>query len=333
MEKNKNISLDELFARAKGEEPVLSQEDVRTIVSSATSPVQSMQQTTSIISRKGFIMTGLGLVGATAALVGYLTLGSSNVIPRESSTEESGISSLPNQTTRVVGSDIAETTTPTVEPKKDSKEPKEVKVEKEVVVKIGGNGGGMKILVEDDGTPTPKFDGPHTPDGELMAPLQVERVGIVQAKEADLPKLGLSKAPNGDLLFKASETNGRGMTIAIPFEGWGVKTNIVTGKDAETDVKLSPMIITDERGNRRFVNYTDSNTWVHMQRFQSNMPGGVVIDGKNSPNISMQNDEVNIAINNDKNVDGNVVRSRTNMRKKIVLSHDSLSADKLSKLH
>jgi len=190
MEKNKNISLDELFARAKGEEPVISQEDVRAITSSAPSPVQS-KTTTSIISRKGFIMTGLGLVGATAALVGYLTLGSSNVIPRESSTEESGISSLPNQTTRVVGSDIAETTTPTVEPKKDSKEPKEVKVEKEVVVKIGGNGGGMKILVENDGTPTPKFDGPHTPDGKLMAPLQVEREGMVQAKRADLPNHGL----------------------------------------------------------------------------------------------------------------------------------------------
>jgi hypothetical protein len=316
MEKNKNISLDELFARAKGEEPVISQEDVHAIVSSATSPMQSVQQTTSFISRKGFIMTGLGLVGATAALVGYLTMGSGQ-LPQGSGQWSVASGQLGNGGSGM-GNEKIETTTPTSEPKKDSKEPKEVKVDKEVIVKIGGNDGGRR---------GPKFDGPHTPDGKLMAPLEVEKVGIVQAKEADLPKLGLYKAPNGDILFKASENGGRGMTIAIPAKGWGVKTNIVSGKDAETDVKLSPMIITDERGNRRFVNFADENTWVHMQRFNSDMPGNVIIDGNDAPNIHISNDEVNVMINNDKKVDGKEIKSQYNMRKSIVIKHDSSSAD------
>lgn len=314
MTQKKNISLDELFARAKGEEPVISKEDVRAIVDSEVSPVQSMtQQTTSFISRKGFIMTGLGLVGATAALVGYLTMGSGQL--------PVGSGQLANRESGMENSKI-ETTTATVEPKKDAK------VEKKLII-VRDNGDGTQLAI-DPNVPEPKvpqFDGPHTPDGKLMAPLEVEKVGIIQAKESDLPKLGLRKSPNGDILFKASETNGRGMTIAIPAKGWGVQTNIVTGKDAETDVKLSPMIITDERGNRRFVNYTDSNTWVHMQRFNSDMPGGVIIDGNNVPNIHISNDEVNVMVNNDKTIDGKEMKSRYNVRKSIIIKHDSSSSD------
>jgi hypothetical protein len=321
MTQKKNISLDELFARAKGEEPVISKEDVRAIVEE--SPVQSMtQQTTSFISRKGFIMTGLGLVGATAALVGYLTLGSGQL--------PLGSGQLGNRESGMENGKI-ETTTSIVEPKEDAQEPKTVK--KVIIVKDNGDGTQLAIDPNVPEPKVPKFDGPHTPDGKLMAPLEVEKVGIVQAKEEDLPKLGLKKSPNGDILFMASETRDRGMTINIPAKGWGVTTNIVSGKDAETDVKLSPMIITDERGNRRFVNYTDSNTWVHMQRFNSDMPGGVIIDGNNVPNIHISNDEVKLEVNNDKKFDGNVVRSRTNMRKKMVISHDSLSADEIAKLH
>lgn len=315
MTQKKNISLDELFARAKGEEPVISKEDVRAIVEE--SPVQSMtQQTTSFISRKGFIMTGLGLVGATAALVGYLTLGSGQL--------PVGSGQLGNRESGMENGKI-ETTTSIVEPKEDAQEPKTVK--KVIIVKDNGDGTQLAIDPNVPEPKVPKFDGPHTPDGKLMAPLAVEKVGIVQAKEEDLPKLGLKKSPNGDILFMASETRDRGMTINIPAKGWGVTTNIVSGKDAETDVKLSPMIITDERGNRRFVNYTDSNTWVHMQRFNSDMPGGVIIDGNNVPNIHISNDEVNVMVNNDKNVDGKQIKSQYNMRKSIMIKHDSSSSD------
>lgn len=327
MEKNKNISLDELFARAKGEEPVISQEDVRTIVSSATSPVQSIKTTTSIISRKGFIMTGLGLIGATAALVGYLSLGTSNVIPRVSSTEESGISSLPTQTPHVVRGDIAETTTPTNEPKKD------VKVAKKIII-VRDNGDGTELAINPN-VPEPLMPPipPLLPDGKLMAPVEVQSIGIYQAKDEDLAKLGLQKAPNGDLLYKGAIKGGTVMTINIPAKGWGVTSNMQTRKEASTDVKLTPMIITDARGNKRFINYSDENTMLHMQRFQSNMPGGFVIDGDKIPNISIQNDEANIMINSDRVVDGKQLKSNTRMRKKIMISHDSTSANDASDIH
>ena len=91
--------------------------------------------------------------------------------------------------------------------------------------------------------------------------------------------------------------------------------------------------ITDERGNRRYVNFSDSNTWVHMQRFNGDIPGGVIIDGNNVPNIHINNDEVNLMVNNDKKVDGKEIKSRYNARKKIVIAHDSTSSDSDADIH
>ncbi len=327
MEKNKNISLDELFARAKGEEPVISQEDVRTIVSSATSPVQSIQQTTSIISRKGFIMTGLGLVGATAALVGYLTMGSSNVIPKESSTEESGISSLPPQTPHVVRGDIAETTTPTNEPKK------EVKTAKKIII-VSDNGDGTQLAI-DPNVPEPPIPSipPLLPDGKLMAPVEVEMVSIIQAKDEDLAKLGLEKTSNGDLLYRGKNNDGSVMTITMPINGWGVVTNFVKGKGDESESKLMPTVITDGRGNKHFINYSDENSTLQMQMYDIKIPNDITVDSENGPNIHIQNHKASIVINDDEVTDGKKVRSHTNMRKKIVISHDSSSVDDISELH
>ncbi len=316
MEKNKNISLDELFARAKGEEPVISQEDVRTIVSSATSPVQSIQQTTSFISRKGFIMTGLGLVGATAALVGYLSFGSTNVIPRESSTEESGISSLPIQTPHVVRGDIAETTTTTNEPKK------EVTTQKKLII-VRDNGDGTELAIDPNvpEPPTPPTP-PLLPDGKLMAPVEVESVGIIQAKDEDLPKLGLNELPGVGLGFVV-KLGDKYKKFYIPEKGWGVKEiNVPFEKPA---VVLAPVVITDSRGNKRYMHFADENSMVHMEKYEGEMLDGIANDediSSGDKNVIIRKGTVN---------DTKIVRGKKTITSKVVVSHDSshLSNDML----
>lgn len=258
MEKKKNISLDELFARAKREEPVISQEDVRAIVEE--SPVQSIHKTTSFISRKGFIMSGLGLAGA-AALVGYLSLGSG----------QSPVVSSQLGTPSTQHTTHSTALTPTVEPKKEAKDTKTVKK----VIIVRENGDGTQIAIDPNVPEPPHTFTPLVADGKLDAPLEVKGVEILQATETDLPKLGLEKEQGVGLGFFVKKGEGTFKKYVIPEQGWGV---MMIDKSSQTpSVVLAPVVITDSRGNKRFVHFADENSMVHMEKYEGDMPGGITI--------------------------------------------------------
>lgn len=311
MEKNKNISLDELFARAKGEEPVISQEDVRAIVSSVTSPMQSIKTTTSIISRKGFIMTGLGLVGATAALIGYLTFGSGQ-LPQGSGQWSVASGQL--------GSGGIKTVTPTTTPeaKKEVKETKTLK--KVIIVKNSKNGEELNLeTAELPVPPEPPMPPvlPLLPDGKLMAPVEVESVGIIQAKESDLPKLGLDESPGVGLGFYVKWGGDKYKKYNIPENGWGVaEINVPFEKP---DVVLAPVVITDSRGNKRYMHFADENSMVHMEQYEGDALNSIVINDEeissNDKNVLIRKGE----INNDKKF----FRAKKTISNSIVVNHDS----------
>lgn len=311
MEKNKNISLDELFARAKGEEPVISQEDVRAITSSATSPVQSIQQTTSIISRKGFIMTGLGLVGASAVLVGYLSMGSGQ---SPVGSGQVGMPSTQHAALNTVGNGKTETVTPTNEPKK------EVKVTKKMII-VRDNGDDAELAI-DENVPEPPIPPipPLMPDGKLMAPVEVEKVGIIQAKEEDLAKLGVKKLPNGEIRFKSGTEGKTAIMISIPFKnkGWGVVTSTETSDEVEEMPVLSATVITDTRGNKRYMHFSDGNSMVHMEKYE-----GDVLDDMHSNDEHISTNDKDIVIREGTVNTKKVIRGKKTISNEIMVDQDS----------
>src|ERR1043165_9016213 len=229
MKPTKN-NLDDFFAAARSEEPILSEESVRDLIGKR----ELMQQHSnpSFFTTKGFIMTSI--IGFSAAsIIAISMLGSSTPAPvQQAPSVAPVILSIPS----VI---IPKFT----EPKKSAP----IAVRTEVVVKPI--------------TPVKPVT-PVTPSG-IFAPKEIKGITPIAAKESDLPALGISREADGGVAFymkgNAPKTYYKNI---VPVTTWGLMLSDKAIAESEMPVstKLTPTLITDARGNRRMIIYDNDNS-------------------------------------------------------------------------
>ncbi len=110
--------------------------------------------------------------------------------------------------------------------------------------------------------PTPPV--PPMPPVAPIAPQQIKAVDPIVVTERDYPKLGLHAGFTG-LTFFMGDSRKSCSKYTIPENGWGVTINRNTSPQ-ESDVVLNPVLVTDSRGNRRLINFSDSEGSYMMRR-------------------------------------------------------------------
>jgi len=235
MKPTKN-NLDDLFAAARSEEPILSEESVRDLIGKR----ELMQQTSnpSFFTTKGFIMTSI--IGFSAAsMVAISMLGSSTKAPVQ-----------PAQTVAPAISSIPSVAVPQVTEQKKSTP---TTVRTEVIVKPI--------------TPVKQPVSPIVPSG-IFAPKEIKGITPVAAKESDLPALGISREADGGIAFymKANAPKTYYKNI-VPATTWGLMLSdkgTVSENEMPVSANITPTLITDARGNRRMIIFDNDNSSLYM---------------------------------------------------------------------
>ncbi|MDP4237320.1 MAG: T9SS type A sorting domain-containing protein [Bacteroidota bacterium] len=266
---NSNKHLDDLFAAARQEQPVISEENARELLRKA----EQVQPASFIYSPKGIIMTTIGL--AASAFIGYLALSGSPQISSTSGTSATQVStpSLASSATFV-----------------DQKE--NPNATQKLLIIPNENG---------DDVPTPPT--PPTPPIPLIpplppsvpTPLKVTGIKAVTLAPEKYAKMGISKKDDGTVSFTQKNENGKVFTISFPRKSWGV----IIGGDKEStssDVpSFAPLIVTDSKGNKRLMQFTSNIDGTKMRSMEINehrMHNDADNDDDNSSNLE---DAVNIA--------------------------------------
>lgn len=234
MKPTKN-NLDDFFAAARSEEPILSEESVRDLIGKR----ELMQQHSnpSFFTTKGFIMTSI--IGFSAAsIVAISMLGSSTPAPVQQTPSVAPVSSS-------VPSVIIPKVT---EPKKST--PTNVRTE----------------VVVQPVTPV-KPVSPIEPSG-FFAPKEIKAITPIAAKESDLPALGITREADGGVAFyMKGNTPKTYYKSIVPATTWGLMLSDkpdLAESEMSVSTKLTPTLITDARGNRRMIIYDNDNSSLHM---------------------------------------------------------------------
>ncbi|HYM20748.1 MAG TPA: T9SS type A sorting domain-containing protein [Candidatus Kapabacteria bacterium] len=233
--------LDEFFAAARSEEPVITQENARDLLSQKS----LVQHSTSFITKKGLVMTSV--LGLTAAGVIALSVGafSSNDAPLGSQTAQPPISSantLPRQMAasplgqyRMNPSDESITSAPKTIPTKEPAVP------------------------------------PHPPV-PAFPPKAIDEVKVVPIDESKFAKLGIEKESDGGIAFFIKSLGHKFEKYILPVTTWGVmipSKSTITESELPVSSHLTPALITDARGNRRMLFMSDSNSTISMNHSYS----------------------------------------------------------------
>jgi hypothetical protein len=238
----KRTHLDDLFDQARREAaPEFTREQVTAIAKHGDS-----LQSRSLLNRKGFtIMTSLFTITA-ASLIGYFTLSPSATVP---------VNEQANGTLSAPIAHAVQTTTP---------EPTHKMLTVTPVNTMPSTPPTPVRPVAPTVAPTP----PVPPVAPIVpiAPKQIKAVDPIVVTEHDYAKLGLRSELKG-LTFYMGENKKSCTKHTIPDEGWGV----IVDEDAtpqEPDVVLNPVLVTDSRGNKRLINFSDSE-WSYLMRRSS----------------------------------------------------------------
>ncbi|HET9136406.1 MAG TPA: hypothetical protein VFO76_07210, partial [Candidatus Kapabacteria bacterium] len=249
-------NLDDLFAAARSEEPVLSEESVRDFLGKRE--LMQQKSTTSFYSTKGFIMTSL--IGFSAASIVAISM----LASPDHNTTSTQPAALPVQQLHITPtpSSVSTEVPKVTDPKKQ--QPTQVTVT-------------TTVDDVDAGEPVEPVEPvkPVTPEkSALFAPKQVMAVKPIVAKETDLPSLGISRKADGGIAFYMKQDKGTFYESIIPATTWGVMMNgrdNIPASEVLASTKLHPTLITDARGNRRMLIFTDEDSKTEMNHSFSNV--------------------------------------------------------------
>jgi hypothetical protein len=264
---NTNKHLDDLFAEARHEDPVISEQNARELLTKG----EHMQPSLSLFSTKGIIMSTIGL--SLASVLAYVALSGSPQAPVSISGNTVNTNTpLMNLFAHRIGS--------TDEPKKSES------TKKLVIVK--------KPTDEISTRPIP----PLPP--LISTPVKVQGIIPMTLPPDKFAIMGISKKDDGTIGFV--QTNGDGkkiFTISFPKTHiWGA----VIGDDedlapgSETP-KFSPVIVTDTKGNRRLMQFSGESDNMNTRGMEIHSH----IDAPDTKNAVMINIQKNVQINGDEN--------------------------------
>jgi hypothetical protein len=245
--KNTNRNLDDLFAAARKEEPIMSEEKSRDLLRTG----EQMQTTSFIFSTKGITMTTLGL--SLAALIAYFAF---NNAPQTNTLTKSGISAPVSHVT----AHIQETNTTG---QKNESEP----VKK------------LTFIRKSDVTTAPPTL-PALPQllPLVSTPLKVEAVKPLPLAPEKYSSMGLTKKDNGTVTLSQKNENGHIFTMSFPQNSWGIS---IDDKDNISDAPFfGPLIVTDTKGNKRLMQFRSDVNGTKMRGMQITSRGE---DEENDP--------------------------------------------------
>ena len=243
---NSNKHLDDLFAAARHEEPILSQENARDLLKESN----HMQLPSKLISTKGAIMTSIGF--SIAAVTAYVVLGSSPANHSAANSPQTQISNLP----------VHSAVSYTGEPKKSNP----------------AASGNQSLIAKDESgesVPTPPEPpqppsfipeppvppAPPAPPVRVMPPLKVTGITPTELSSDKYASMGISKKDDGTVSFFQKSESGNIFTMSFPKNSWGI---IMNDDDDSTNMvpnppSFAPLIVTDTKGNKRMMQFTGNS--------------------------------------------------------------------------
>jgi hypothetical protein len=233
--KNTNRNLDDLFAAARKEDPIISSETARELLRTS----EHMQSASFIFSTKGIIMTTLGL--SLASLTAYILLSGSpqKNFPNKFSTPQPQV-----RIENLFAHSIEEPM------KREAKATKKVSVEKTE------NG---EIPVQPIPATLPS----------VTTPVKVAGITPMILPSEKFEVMGVSKKDDGTIIFSQKNENGKIFSMAFPKNTWGI---IVGGKDLENAAsnapRFAPMMVTDTKGNKRLMQFSSEKDGKKMRALE-----------------------------------------------------------------
>jgi len=249
---NNNKHLDDLFAAAWQEEPILSRENAEDLLRESN----HMQLPSTLLSTKGAIMTSIGL--SLAAVTAYVLLNGSptpNPAPPSNSTQPQAANLFAHQQTST-----------TDEPKKN--EPVKSKL---IVVK---NGEAVPTPPEPP-QPTLAIPAPVSPKPPILVtpPMKVAGITAVTVVPEKLAKMGISKREDGTVDFAQKNDNGKVFSMGFPKNSWGI---IISDDKPNTNINapnFAPVIVTDSKGNKRLMQFSSEKNGIKTRTMELNSHG------------------------------------------------------------
>jgi hypothetical protein len=235
---NSNKHLDDLFAAARHEEPILSRENAKDLLLEN----KPMQLPSKLISTKGAIMTSIGL--SIAAVTAYVLLSGS---PEVNPTNSNPIPSQP-QVANLLAHPFQSNLD---EPKKSDPVTKKM-----VIVKKGESVPTPPEPPQLPSAPVPPI--PMVPPVLVTPPLKVAGITPVAIAPEKYAKMGITRRDDGIVSFSQKSDKGNILTMRFPKNTWG----IIIGDD---DQKVSdaphfaPVIVTDTKGNKRLIQFSSES--------------------------------------------------------------------------
>ena len=248
---NTNKHLDDLFAAARHEEPIISEENARELLAKS----EHMQASPFIFSTKGIIMSTIGL--GLAAFIGYLAFTSSPQAPVTHSTS----------VTMPISNLLAHSTNSnTDEPKKS-----DAKAAKKVIIATDANDDVVPIPPTPPLPPIPPL--PSLPP-MISTPVKVTGIKPIPLAPEKYAKLGIAKKDDGIVTFSQKNEHGKIFTMGFPKNSWGI---IIGGKDLENAVSdaphFAPLIVTDTKGNKRLMQFSSDKDGVKTRSMEIHAHG------------------------------------------------------------
>lgn len=249
MNKN-NTHLDDLFAAARHEEPVITQKNAGDLLSQS----EHMQSAPFIFSTKGIIMSTIGL--SAAAITAYIMLSGSPQLPSQKAT------SVNIPVVNLLAKPVESTTEPKIQ---EAKQPR-----KYIVV----------TRTDEQVLPTPAIPTtlpvpPSTP--AITTPVKVTGIKPITITPDKIAKMGITKKDDGTVTFSQKNEKGRIFSMSFPKNTWGI---IVGDKDKEKQItdapKFAPLIVTDTKGNKRLMQFSGEMNGMKMKALQIQSHGGDV---------------------------------------------------------
>lgn len=254
--KSTEQQLDNLFAAARSEEPIISQEDVRGLLEEHSTLQQSGNTIRrSLFTKKGITMTSI-LATGIAAIVAFSLL-----VP-STDTPATFTSQVKPQTASVVQIPSS---------KGDEVKKNEAKTSQPMIVIEDEDA--VNTLDLEDTPPTPEFafDEPIEPSSPLspnnpLAPMEVKGVQIIKVEKEQLASFGVEVETDGGIAFFIKGDSLEYQKMILPTSTWGVilSSQAVKAAQLPVSVLLTPTLITDARGNRRMIFFKDNNHSISM---------------------------------------------------------------------
>jgi hypothetical protein len=248
---NSNKHLDDLFAAARSEEPIISEENTRDLLARR----QPMQLPSTLITTKGAIMTSIAL--SVATITAYVLLSGSPAPQPLATTAQPQIAMLATRSA-----------TTTDEPKKT-----DPKASRKIVVEKSENDESLPTPPTPPQPPSliPAPPVPPVPPLRVMPPLKVTGIHLVMITPEQSAKMGITKKDNGTVSFSQKNDKGTIFTMSFPEKSWGIIIDDEHAKVAKEDVPtFAPLIVTDTKGNKRLMQFTGESNGVKMKSMQIN---------------------------------------------------------------